>query len=95
MHRHPLDDQRVINVAGGVPPQASAQVIGKMVNNRGRGKPADGDVRLPQQQQQRKAPRRGLIDDFMPPAHAVCYYMNMYVTCAFKYMHMYTYNVHC
>ena len=82
VHRRPVEDQRVINVASGVPPQPSAQVIGKMVNNRGRGKPEDGGVRLSQQQQQqKKAPRRGLIDDFMPRAHVVCYYMCILLLC--------------
>lgn len=66
VHQPPLNDRKVIDVAGGVPPQPSGQVVRQSQDNHGRQEQGRG-VRL-SQQKPKKAPRRGLIDDFMPPA---------------------------
>ena len=71
VHQPPLNDRKVIDVAGGVPPQPSGQVVRQSQDNHGRQEQGRG-VRL-SQQKPKKAPRRGLIDDFMPPAQVVCY----------------------
>ena len=59
----PSDDKGRINVASRLPPQQPDLIMGQIHEKRGR---EDDTYRQISQQQPRKAPGRGLIDEFMP-----------------------------
>ena len=64
----PSDDKVMINVASRLPPQQPDLVLGQIHERQGR---EDDVYQQISQQQPRKVPDRGLIDEFMPPARPV------------------------